>query len=140
MHDRSIPGTRANIDRLAVASSGVWVIDTKRYTGKAAIRRPPLGRRGLTIAGREVTHVVEGLAGQVEVIRAGVDGVAGDVPMDGALCFVDADLSMLGTMKFGGLVLAYPKRLAARIKGRGPVTDPGVRVIARHLAERLPAR
>lgn len=30
LHDRRIPGTRANIDHIAVSSSGVFVIDAKR--------------------------------------------------------------------------------------------------------------
>lgn len=34
LHDRRIPGTRANIDHLAVTPSGVLVIDAKRYVGK----------------------------------------------------------------------------------------------------------
>ena len=33
LHDRRIPGSRANIDHIAVAATGVWVIDTKRYKG-----------------------------------------------------------------------------------------------------------
>ena len=32
-HDRKVPGTRGNIDHLAVAASGVWVIDAKNYRG-----------------------------------------------------------------------------------------------------------
>lgn len=31
LHDRLRPGTKANIDHLAIALSGVWVIDAKRY-------------------------------------------------------------------------------------------------------------
>src|SRR5205085_1810838 len=31
LHDRRIPGTRANIDHLAVGPAGVYVIDAKRY-------------------------------------------------------------------------------------------------------------
>ena len=34
LHDRSVPKTRGNIDHVAIASSGVWVIDAKRYSGK----------------------------------------------------------------------------------------------------------
>lgn len=44
LHDRRIPGTRANIDHIVVASSGGWVVDPKRYIDK----RPELkveGRR-----------------------------------------------------------------------------------------------
>ena len=31
LHDRLIPGTRANIDHIVVAPGGVWVVDSKRY-------------------------------------------------------------------------------------------------------------
>jgi hypothetical protein len=35
LHDRRIPGTRANIDHIAITrSGGVWAIDAKNYTGK----------------------------------------------------------------------------------------------------------
>jgi hypothetical protein len=85
-HDRAIPGTRANIDHIAVAPSGVWVIDTKRYVGEVATRRPLFGRPRLTIAGRDATQLVERLTGQVEVIRAVVDEVGGGVPIHGAFC------------------------------------------------------
>jgi hypothetical protein len=43
LHDRSVPGTRSNIDHLAVVPSGVWVIDTKHYAGTAF---PPYGSAG----------------------------------------------------------------------------------------------
>ena len=33
LHDRKVPKTRGNIDHLAVASNGVWVIDAKNYRG-----------------------------------------------------------------------------------------------------------
>jgi len=31
LHDRAIPGSRANIDHIGIGPTGVWVIDTKRY-------------------------------------------------------------------------------------------------------------
>ena len=34
LHDRAVPGGRANIDHIAVVPSGVWVIDTKHYRGR----------------------------------------------------------------------------------------------------------
>lgn len=34
LHDRRIPGSRANIDHLAVTPTGVWVIDAKKYQGR----------------------------------------------------------------------------------------------------------
>src|SRR5688572_673792 len=40
MHDRRLPGSRTNIDHIAVAPSGVWVIDAKRYKGKVSVVKP----------------------------------------------------------------------------------------------------
>ena len=42
LHDRRIPGTRANIDHIVTGPSGVWVIDAKRYKNK----RPALHVEG----------------------------------------------------------------------------------------------
>ncbi len=33
LNDRRVPRTRGNIDHLVIASSGVWVIDAKNYSG-----------------------------------------------------------------------------------------------------------
>ncbi len=38
LHDRRIPGSRANIDHLLVTPGGVWVIDAKRYRGRPELR------------------------------------------------------------------------------------------------------
>ena len=38
LHDRKIPGSRANIDHLVVAASGIWIIDAKSYKGKVEQR------------------------------------------------------------------------------------------------------
>jgi Nuclease-related domain len=52
LHDRRMPGSRANIDHLAIAPSGVYVIDAKRYKGKIEVRKPLFGKPKLMIAGR----------------------------------------------------------------------------------------
>jgi hypothetical protein len=38
LHDRRIPGTRANIDHIAVTPTGVYVIDPKRYKGRPTLK------------------------------------------------------------------------------------------------------
>lgn len=55
LHDRRIPRSRANIDHIAIATSGVRVIDVKRYKGKVQISRPLLGQPKLTIARQDKT-------------------------------------------------------------------------------------
>ncbi|WP_460829483.1 nuclease-related domain-containing protein [Nocardioides hungaricus] len=58
LHDRRIPGSKANIDHIAITAAGIWVIDAKRYKGRPELKieggilRPKVekvlvGRRGL---------------------------------------------------------------------------------------------
>src|SRR5207244_1895941 len=58
LHDPLIPRTRSNIDHIYVSPTGVWVVDTKGYTGKIVQRQVgPLWRRdhALYIGGRNRT-------------------------------------------------------------------------------------
>ena len=61
--------SRANIDHLVVAASGVWVVDAKTHTGTLEVRRsgglfsPRV--EALYIRGRDQTKLVHGLLGQV---------------------------------------------------------------------------
>lgn len=99
LHDRRIPGTRANIDHIAVTPAGVWVIDAKRYKGQ----RPSLHVEGglirprvetLRVGGRDKTKLVDGVRSQVERVSAAVGDT--DIEVRGALCFVEADWPLLG--------------------------------------------
>jgi len=92
MHDRRIPRSKANIDHIVVTPDGVWVIDTKRYAGKAREKRVEGGiirpRVELLIyRGGDKTKLVEGVLKQVEHVRDAV----GHAPVHGVLCFVDSD-------------------------------------------------
>jgi hypothetical protein len=66
LHDRRMPRSRANIDHIAIAPSGVFVIDAKRYKGKSEVRKPLFGDAKLVIRGRDKTKLVDGLKRQVE--------------------------------------------------------------------------
>jgi len=139
LHDRRVPRSRANIDHVAVAPSGVWVIDAKRYKGKVVVSRPLLGHAKLTIAGRDKSKLLDGLARQVDLVELVLATVAPTVAVQGALCFVEADLPMLGTLTFHGYPLLYPKPLAKRINAAGPVTSDQVSLLAGVLARRFPS-
>lgn len=121
LHDRRVPRSRANIDHIAVGPSGVWAIDAKRYDGKAEIRQPLFGEPKLFIKGRDQSKLMEGLARQVELVRATLANISPEVPIHGALCFVDTDLPMLGTLRFKDYPLLYPRRLAKLINANGPL-------------------
>jgi hypothetical protein len=74
LHDRRIPGTRANIDHIAITRSGaVWAIDAKNYSGK--VQRIDKGGwfstdLRLYVGRRDCTKLVHGMGKQVEAIRA----------------------------------------------------------------------
>ena len=115
LHDRRIPGSRANIDHIAVAASGVWVIDTKRYKGKLQIAKPLFGKPTLKVAGRDQTKLVDGLAKQVALVTAAVADLELDIPVRGCFCFVDTELPLLGTPTINGLSIFGRRGLAKQL-------------------------
>jgi hypothetical protein len=54
LHDRKIPGSRANIDHIAIGPGGVFVVETKNYEGEVTVRGDDL-----LVAGRKCTDKVE---------------------------------------------------------------------------------
>lgn len=116
LHDRRIPGTRANIDHLVVTADAVWVIDTKRYKGRPSLRvGGGLFRRRvekLIVNGRDKTPLVDSVLRQVAVVENVVPGV----PVLGVLCFVDADWPLFGgAFAVRSVDVTWPRDLTARI-------------------------
>ncbi len=104
-----MPNSRANIDHIAMAASGVYVIDTKRYQGKIQVLSPLFGAPKLKIAGRDRTNLVDGLDAQVAAVQAVLKAVAPDVSVQGCLCFLapeglmaDTGLPVVRTLKIKG--------------------------------------
>jgi hypothetical protein len=109
LHDRSMPRSRANIDHVAIAPTGVWVVDTKRYTGRIEVVKPLLGRARLEVAGRDRTKLVDGLAKQVEAVAGLVDEIAPGTAVHGAF------LNAAGPMR-PDAIAALADALGARLK------------------------
>ena len=137
LHDRRIPRSKANIDHIAVARSGVWVIDTKRYKGKVEVMKPWLGDASLKVGGRNKANLLEGLAKQVQLVKTVVQSSGLEVPVHGCLCFVDAEWPTFGKPKpINGLRIFWPKLLAQTLNEDGPLTPEG----AAHLVTLLESR
>jgi hypothetical protein len=140
LHDRRIRGTRANIDHIAVAPGGVWVIDTKRYEGKQVqVQRPLLGAPTLRIGQRDETKLIHGLATQVALVETATRAVFPGAPIRGALCFVDADLPLIAKPSLCGCELLQPRTLAKRLNAPGPLSGADIEALAAHLARRFPS-
>ncbi|HEX4484590.1 MAG TPA: nuclease-related domain-containing protein [Solirubrobacteraceae bacterium] len=140
LHDRRMPGGYGNVDHLAIAPRGVFVIDAKAVKGKVRIAQPLFGKPKLMVAGRNRTKLVDGLDRQVDAVRrALVEGGCGDVPVHGVLCFTKADLPLLGICQIRGHRLHYCRATARKLNRSGPYEKDAIDRIARQLAVAFPA-
>jgi hypothetical protein len=140
LHDRRIPRSTGNIDHLAVAASGVYVVDAKKYRGRPQLRvdgglvRPRVER--LLVGSRDCSKLVDGVLKQVQVVR---DQLSWDIPVHGVLCFVEADWPLFGgSFTARGVEALWPKRLYYKLQADGPLTAFAISEIHRYLAQVFP--
>ncbi len=112
LHDRRVPGSKANIDHMVVTPGGIWVIDAKRYKGRPALKieggilRPRVDK--LLVGRRDCTTLIDGMVKQVGLVREVAEGI----PVTGVLCFIEADWPLLGgAFAIRGVDVVWPKRL-----------------------------
>ena len=140
LHDRRIPGSRANIDHLAVTPTGVFVIDAKKYAGRphleieGGLLRPRVEK--LLVGRRNCTKLVDGMLKQVDVVR----GVIGDeIAVQGVLCFVEADWPLFGgPFTTRGVAVMWPKKLYPLLQTGDRADMAVVEAVHRRLASALP--
>lgn len=143
LHDRRIPRTTANIDHLVVCSSGVFVVDAKRYRDA----RPELRVEGglirprhelLIVGGRDRTKLVEGMHKQLGLVQAALADHP-DVPVRGVLCFVGADWPLIGgSFTVQGISVLWPKKLKATLAEAGPLDAGQIADLQWQLHEAFP--
>jgi hypothetical protein len=138
LHDRRMPVGRGNIDHIAISPNGVFVIDAKDWKGKVTATTPIFGKSKLLIAGRDCTKLIDGLDRQVAAVQDALAGAARSWPIQGVLCFTQANLPLLGTTKVRSHRLLYRKALAKRLNASGPFTLAQIDATANALAEALP--
>lgn len=140
LHDRRIPGTRANIDHLAVTPTGVYVIDAKKYAGrprvlvKGGLLRPRTEK--LLVGKRDCTKLVNGVLKQIDIV---VGAVNDSVPIHGVLCFVEADWPLIGgAFATRGVDVLWPKKLYPKLTDEGQISSQTINEIHQRLAVALP--
>lgn len=142
LHDRRVPRSRANIDHLVVAGSGVWVVDSKALSGRVSRRSVgPLWRpeSRLVVAGRDRTELVNAMRRQVEVVSNALGPPASNVPVRGALCFNGADWGFFPrAFAIGDVLVTWPGDLVARIRAAAVGGPHAAASIAARLAVALP--
>ncbi len=140
LHNRRMPQGRGDIDHVAVARAGVFVIDAKAIHGSVRVDRPWFGQPRLLVNGRDRTKLIDGLDRQVTAVRAALEAAGcTELPLHGMMCFTEADLPLIGTQRIRGHELLYRKALAKRLNAPGPLMPETIESTARLLAESLPA-
>jgi len=142
LHDRSVPGTKGNIDHIAVVPSGVWIVDAKNYTGKVEQRNVGgLFKTDLRlyVGGRDRTSIAEGLGWQVLALARALEDTG--IPIHPALLFVKSEWGLFPQpFEQAGALVAPPKKLAALLTAPGPLTGPVIEGVTGTLAQAFPAK
>ncbi len=141
LHDRLRPGTTANIDHIAVAPSGVWVIDTKRYKGQVAKKDVGGWLRSdvrLFVGGRDRTPLATAMSKQVAAVRAVLGTDWPEVPVRPVLCFVDADWRWFSRpFELNGVLVTWPKAMGELLVRPGALQPAAVDLLVARLEDRL---
>jgi len=145
LHDRRIPGSRANIDHLAISAAGIHIIDAKNYTGKIEQR----DKGGwfstdlrLFVGGRDRTALIAGMDKQVVAVAAATHDLIDPnlTAIRAALCFYKGEFPLTSNgYEISGVKIGRVKHLAKWICRDGALGQDQVAVLAARIAERLPA-
>ncbi|MGZ4531305.1 MAG: nuclease-related domain-containing protein [Mycobacteriaceae bacterium] len=144
LHDRRIPGTQANIDHIAIAPSGVYLIDAKRYKGRPNLRVEGGLFRARTerlfVGSRDCTKLAAGVHKQMSLVRAALAASGShETPLVGMLCFVDGDWPLIGgSFTIDGLHVLWPKAAAKQLIRPGALGEAQRRTLHRSLAAAFP--
>jgi hypothetical protein len=134
VHDRRVPGSDANIDHIAIAPSGVYVIDAKNYSDRPRVDTyagSDATPRRLLIGREDHTHLVHAVRRQVRVVEAALDDLA--VPVRGILCFVGVEWEVINGYLVHGVGVTSPDGVAALLAVPGPMVAARVDALHRKL-------
>ena len=146
--DRRLPGSQANIDHIVVASSGVWVIDTKNWEGKISYKPVERGsvKMRLTVGGADRTETIEEIYRQVIPVANQVGNPT--VPIQPAIAFVECEWSTSLALRnlfrkpiqHERVWISPPRMLTKMIVRPGPLNPESVQRIGYLLDASLPVR
>jgi hypothetical protein len=140
LHDRRVPGTRANIDHIAIGPGGVYVIDAKLYGG--VVERRGLGgflrhERRLVTGGHDQAKLVAKMTARVNAIARALCETP--IPVAAAVCFVDARWpSAARPFMLNGVWVGWPEALPDLVSRPGLLDAEAMKTTARLLDARLP--
>jgi hypothetical protein len=146
LHDRRVPGHRAQIEHLAVGEGGVYVIESQRYAGAPIAVRQAGGlfgprRNDLYVRGQQRNDLVRSVERQAGIVREVLEGMGlSEVPVIPVLCFVEASFPLFQPeLPVGDAVVVGRKALRRIVARAGRLDDETRQRIYVSLAAGLPA-
>lgn len=140
LNDRQMPGAGGNIDHVAVAQSGVWVVDAKNYRGRVQRRQRSSWFSAdvrLVVAGHDRTAALDAVARQVAAVASVLDDP--EVPLHAALCIVGAEWPWFARrFELREVLVTGPRQLARAVTATGPLGPGRVAAVHATLARCLP--
>lgn len=145
LHDRRVPGSRANIDHIAIGPRGVLVIDAKNIKGKVRATSTGIGSRKrtyLTVDGRDRNKLIAGMNKQIEVVRAVLAAaeLLYEVDVSGCLCWWHTDglpFPKPNSIEVDGVRVLNPRSTAYAAEKEGPLNPSQILEVAQRLDETL---
>jgi hypothetical protein len=132
LHDRSIPGSRAVIDHIAIGPSGVYVIDTIAY--RESVERHV---NRLIVDERDRTDLAIAMSHRVVAVSAALRDLR--IPISRALCFVGGEWPPTSLpFMLRGVWVGWPVQLYRLVSQPGMLQSSDVESAARLLDEHLP--
>lgn len=146
LHDRRVPGTRANIDHIAVAPSGVWIVDAKEYRG--SVQRRDVGGwftsdLRLCVGRHDRSKVLDGVRRQRDAVARMLQRDFGEdaPPLHAAICLVGAEWGLFArAFQVDGVWVAWPGRMGRMLLRTDTVGEHRRERVAVVLARRFPVR
>ncbi len=94
------------------------------------------------VSGRDKTKLVDAMDWQIAAVRAALSDNAdfADVPITAALCFIDAEFPLFGTIEINEVRVRGLGGTAKLVSAAGALDAPARAQLARHLAARLPSK
>ena len=141
LHSRRI--RNGDIDHVAIAASGIFVIDAKNYNGRVEARDVGNWRtidRRLFVGNRDKSKLVEGMDKQVRAVRAALEPAGlNDTPVLAVLCFTDSDWGFFAKpLVFDDVTCLWAERLCELIGRPGPLDESQRTKIGHLLSASLP--
>lgn len=141
LHDQRIPKSRTNIDHIAIAPSGIFVIDAKYYKGHVELRNKGgwlFRDHRLYVNGRDRTKLLENCPRQIAAVADAIRDVHLAISPLPILCFLDSTWTPFARgFKLNGVRILPPGAVRNALLEPGPLTSEQVKAAGRAIRYHL---